>query len=199
MIVSGYQIHFLRRADETARISADAAKQSADAATRTAESLARTERAILSVTIVSENFSHAFRGLALYDKSPPDTLSEVPIVCYSVANHGKTPAFIQSVESCLRLAGNTPPSLNHWRGSSIEGIDVLAVGGKTDTLEAMCSQITLKDYQRARRQHLRHWLDVQVVFDDVFGLKWEHTSRFSQLVGTNTFYPKGRHDQQVES
>jgi hypothetical protein len=101
VIVAGVQIHFLVRADGTARISADAAKRAADAAALSAKAAIGVELPVLRVLNVS------FRN------SQDETLVEMlqyPRFDVLVKNFGRTPAFLTQEAVCIAVGklGDAP-------------------------------------------------------------------------------------------
>ncbi|MGA9137745.1 MAG: hypothetical protein WBZ39_07415 [Methylovirgula sp.] len=92
-LVAGYQIYFLSRTDETARISAEAAKLSAEA-------LIDAERAHLYVIITESNLKEALQAAVMWPNSPSmdsGLVSSQPTVAFVMKNLGRTPAILKEI------------------------------------------------------------------------------------------------------
>jgi hypothetical protein len=85
------QLHFLNRADKTARVAAEAAKLNAEA-------VMAAEGAQLYPVIKESNLKDVFRGTIFYGETTPPTEKVTrPIVVYCFKNYGKTPAVLYSI------------------------------------------------------------------------------------------------------
>lgn len=99
------QIRYLKRADETARISADAAKQAADAAVAT-------ERARFYV-VIDHNFLECTNRAAAWDgptdqEERPLPVDAQPMAGIKFKNYGKTPGFVDNVSTGIRYSETIP-------------------------------------------------------------------------------------------
>ena len=174
--VSGFQIYFLSRADKTARISADAAKTSADAATAAVKSAAQTDPAVLTVVIVSHTF-----GEATYRIIPPTNngVSVTPIsdILYVIRNYGNTAAVIRKVSNVIEMKTSAPSSasLKPYLYPITEY--TIAPGGSlADRLRCGLSRPLMHEEATSIRSGTTWlWFCGQIIFDDIFGVTWQHT------------------------
>jgi hypothetical protein len=100
IVITGFQIRFLIRADQTARVSADAASKSANAAIAM-------ERPRVRVTQIA---------MAEFDERPVATQIETPYIQITLRNYGRSPAYLIGSHMQLRIAKKLPPEVQYPEG-----------------------------------------------------------------------------------
>jgi len=107
-IVSGFQLWFLRRADETARVSADAAKLAADAANKSANAALAVEMPLVFLDQIDLVTPQPPLG-----PDPRQTVQGIPPALTTIKmvfkNYGRTPARVVSVHFHHRVIRELPP------------------------------------------------------------------------------------------
>src|SRR5882724_10382161 len=130
-VVSGFQLWFLRRSDETARIAADAALVNAKAAKQSVDTIPRMERAYLfldtRVEVIIKNFKFTDVGAG-----EEDFRSSVE---YGFKNHGRTPAIVGALHQNVDYwpKGVIPLMTDTLGGDMPKGF-VISGGGKASDL-----------------------------------------------------------------
>ncbi len=164
--VTGSQMYFLTRADNTARMAAKAAERAADA-------LPLAERAFVYAVITKPGF----RALHSFNQAPGLAYSEFTI---SFPNYGRTPAIITRLEYVFSIAAS---------GSIADPIDPSVIGGR----EIPPGIISIKgapyeespnlfNYFGVDKPEIRKssgWIVGFIRYDDVFGQ--HHITGFTQV------------------
>ncbi len=133
--VSVIQIVYLRRADDTARIAANAAQKSADI-------LVSLERPWLVPKVVQTGFNEHIEMLA-NDLSFDPLIAEIPLV---FINEGKTTAFIKTLKVEHAIAEYEAPLKGQGRGTEIDyDGETVSPGAKLETVMGLGFYIDSKD------------------------------------------------------
>lgn len=179
------QIGFLVKADQTARIAADAAKKAADVAEK---SLVDLEGPFLYPVIQSNTIPMMLAGFRMYDHPTSPHAPACPEIIFTLKNYGRTIALPQNVAAVF-FFGEPEDNHNDHRAGFVQEI-VLAPGESlTYPLEReILTPISREMYQAIGARAGRIFLRGSIIFSDMFGnryeqqfcLAWDHkTDRFT--------------------
>jgi hypothetical protein len=189
--ISVRQFHYLKRSDETARITAEAAKKSADAAVAV-------ESARLFFFPGSHNY---WEAVGQYADRWPNSPQMGPIqntvyARFAFKNYGKTPAILKEVRAALEHRKEPPEMLGGFApylGLPVER--VIGHGLLTEFKLEIPHFFTMGEAIAMNKDEGAIWLRGSVVYDDVFERECTHwfMYRLNRTGGFIQFYEKSNY------